>query len=225
MPHSNGVLPRWAVTRWMVEYAGARRRATDTKVHLCHDPCRISARCDACSDHAVRARERTSRAGRHAYRLTEPCRYRGSRCSPYRRHAARRHALLGLKTVNDTLGHAAGDQLLVGGSKLMRQVTPAMDVFARIGGDEDIILADKMDPATAHQTGQRFIDTLSDTSFLLSGTAVTVGASVGIHKIGCAVGPFDLDAPSGQSLVRCKAEGLLPRCIRSRHAGEPIPGR
>jgi diguanylate cyclase (GGDEF)-like protein len=131
----------------------------------------------------------------------------------------------GFKTVNDTLGHAAGDQLLVEGSKLMRQVTPAMDVFARIGGDEDIILADKMDPATAHQTGQRFIDTLSDTSFLLSGTAVTVGASVGIHKIGCAVRPFDLDAPSGQSLVRCKAEGMLPRCIRSRHAGEPIPGR
>jgi GGDEF domain-containing protein len=51
----------------------------------------------------------------------------------------------------------------------MRQVTPAMDVIARIGGDEFIILADKMDPATAHQTGQRFIDTLSDTSFLLSG--------------------------------------------------------
>jgi diguanylate cyclase (GGDEF)-like protein len=86
----------------------------------------------------------------------------------------------GFKTINDTLGHAAGDQLLVEVSKLMRQATPAMGVVARVGGDEFIILADEMDPATARQTGQRFIDTLSGTSFLLGGTASTVGASIGI---------------------------------------------
>jgi diguanylate cyclase (GGDEF)-like protein len=86
----------------------------------------------------------------------------------------------GFKTINDTLGHAAGDQLLVEVSKLMRQATPAMGVVARVGGDEFIILADEMDPATARQTGQRFIDALSETSFLLGGTASTVGASVGI---------------------------------------------
>ena len=86
----------------------------------------------------------------------------------------------GFKTINDTLGHAAGDQLLVEVSQLMRQVAPPMGVVARIGGDEFIILADQMDPAAACQTAQRFIDTLSGTSFLLGDTAVTVGASVGI---------------------------------------------
>ncbi len=86
----------------------------------------------------------------------------------------------GFKAINDTLGHAAGDQLLVEVSQLMRQVTPAIDAVARIGGDEFIILADQMDPSTACQTAQRFIDTLSGTSFLLGGTTVTVGASVGI---------------------------------------------
>jgi diguanylate cyclase (GGDEF)-like protein len=86
----------------------------------------------------------------------------------------------GFKTINDTFGHAAGDQLLVEVSKLMRQVTPAMDVVARIGGDEFIIFSSEMDPPTARQTAQRFIDTLSGASFLLNGTAVTVGASVGI---------------------------------------------
>jgi diguanylate cyclase (GGDEF)-like protein len=86
----------------------------------------------------------------------------------------------GFKTINDTLGHAAGDQLLVEVSRLMRQATPATDVVARIGGDEFIILADEMDPATARQIGQRFIDSLCATSFLLGGTAVTVGASMGI---------------------------------------------
>ena len=86
----------------------------------------------------------------------------------------------GFKTINDTLGHAAGDQLLVEVSQLMRQVAPAMDVVARIGGDEFIILADQMDPAAAYQTAESFINTLSDTPFLLNGTAVAVSASVGI---------------------------------------------
>jgi diguanylate cyclase (GGDEF)-like protein len=85
----------------------------------------------------------------------------------------------GFKAINDLLGHAAGDQLLVEVSELMRQVAPARAVVARMGGDEFIILGDEMDASTARQTGQRLIDTLSSTSFLLNETAVTVGASVG----------------------------------------------
>jgi diguanylate cyclase (GGDEF)-like protein len=107
----------------------------------------------------------------------------------------------GFKTINDTLGHAAGDQLLVEVSKLMRQMTPAMDVIARIGGDEFIIFSDEMDPATARQTAQRFIDTLSGTSFLLSGTAVTVGASVGIS--------LTSDAQSDLSTLMLEADKAL----------------
>ena len=86
----------------------------------------------------------------------------------------------GFKAINDTLGHAAGDQLLVKVSQLMRQVTPATDVVARIGGDEFIVLADQMNPDEACQTAQRLIDTLSLTPFLLNNTNVTVAASVGI---------------------------------------------
>jgi diguanylate cyclase (GGDEF)-like protein len=86
----------------------------------------------------------------------------------------------GFKAINDTFGHAAGDQLLVEVSQLMRQVTPATDVVARIGGDEFIVLADQMNPDTACQTAQRLIDTLSLTPFLLNDTNVSVAASVGI---------------------------------------------
>jgi diguanylate cyclase (GGDEF)-like protein len=86
----------------------------------------------------------------------------------------------GFKTINDTIGHAAGDQLLVEVGKLMRQAAPATGVVARIGGDEFIILADEMDPASARQTAQRFIETLACTSFLLDGIESTVGASIGI---------------------------------------------
>jgi len=86
----------------------------------------------------------------------------------------------GFKAINDTLGHAAGDQLLVEVSQLMRQVTPATDVVARIGGDEFIVLSDQMNPDMACQTAQRLIDTLSCKPFRLNNTNVSVAASVGI---------------------------------------------
>jgi len=123
----------------------------------------------------------------------------------------------GFKAINDTLGHAAGDQLLVEVSKLMRQMTPATDVVARMGGDEFIILADETDAATARQTGQRLIDLLSSTSFLLNETAVTVGASVGIAIRSAAQSDFStLLLEADRALYDAKLKG------RSRAALAPV---
>jgi diguanylate cyclase (GGDEF)-like protein len=46
----------------------------------------------------------------------------------------------GLKTVNDTLGHPQGDQLIVDVAAIMRQVARESDVTARLGGDEFVTL-------------------------------------------------------------------------------------
>jgi diguanylate cyclase (GGDEF)-like protein len=54
----------------------------------------------------------------------------------------------GLKRVNDSFGHAAGDELLVGVAEAIRAVTRSVDVPARIGGDEFCVLA-------PHQTASR----------------------------------------------------------------------
>lgn len=86
----------------------------------------------------------------------------------------------GFKTINDTVGHAAGDQLLVEVSKVMTRVTRTGDAVARIGGDEFIIVAREMDVAAARAAGQRLIDALADTSFFVGGTTVKVGASAGV---------------------------------------------
>ena len=123
----------------------------------------------------------------------------------------------GFKAINDTLGHAAGDQLLVEVSQLMRQLTPATDVVARMGGDEFVILADETDAATARQTGQRLIDALSSTSFLLNETAVTVGASVGIAIRSAAPSDFStLLLEADRALYDAKLKG------RSRAALAPV---
>jgi diguanylate cyclase (GGDEF)-like protein len=86
----------------------------------------------------------------------------------------------GFKAINDTLGHAAGDHLLVEVSRRMVHVAGPNDAIARIGGDEFIILARGMDFSAARATGQRLVDELSQTSFFVGGTSVTVGASVGV---------------------------------------------
>jgi len=54
----------------------------------------------------------------------------------------------GLKRVNDSFGHAAGDELLMGVAEAIRAATRAVDVSARIGGDEFCVLA-------PHQTAER----------------------------------------------------------------------
>jgi len=61
-----------------------------------------------------------------------------------------------LKTVNDTLGHIAGDTLLIEVTKLLKSCTRHADIVARLGGDEFCILL----PGTGHPGAQIVIDRL-----------------------------------------------------------------
>jgi diguanylate cyclase (GGDEF)-like protein len=47
----------------------------------------------------------------------------------------------GMKQINDTLGHATGDQALVATARLLKGAFPASDLIARLGGDEFVVLA------------------------------------------------------------------------------------
>lgn len=56
----------------------------------------------------------------------------------------------GMKTVNDTFGHAAGDTLLIAAAALLREHTRSIDLVARIGGDEFALILPACDLAGAH---------------------------------------------------------------------------
>ncbi|MCK4704723.1 MAG: diguanylate cyclase, partial [Gammaproteobacteria bacterium] len=84
------------------------------------------------------------------------------------------------KLVNDTLGHAAGDELLIIVAQKLKDLVRESDTVARIGGDEfKIILTDINSPDEASIVAQKVIDNLRQ-PIQLKGKMVTIGASIGI---------------------------------------------
>ncbi|MEO5344769.1 MAG: diguanylate cyclase [Magnetococcus sp. YQC-9] len=84
------------------------------------------------------------------------------------------------KQVNDTLGHAAGDQVLVTSTQRIRDCLRASDMVARMGGDEfAVILSDLADPSAAGRVAEKIVQSVSQ-PIRVAGEEVTVGASIGI---------------------------------------------
>ncbi|MCW1430741.1 putative bifunctional diguanylate cyclase/phosphodiesterase [Novosphingobium sp. JCM 18896] len=84
----------------------------------------------------------------------------------------------GFKPVNDTYGHAQGDQLLQIISQRLRQVSAGQMVVARLGGDEFGVLM-KLDAQEAVVRGQQFCDIVKEPVPLPEATVV-VGCSLGL---------------------------------------------
>jgi len=85
------------------------------------------------------------------------------------------------KRVNDSLGHQAGDELLVAVAERLRACVRPGDTVARLGGDEFAILLDSFDSGSsdARRIAQRILDAL-DVSFIIAGRDINVRASLGI---------------------------------------------
>jgi diguanylate cyclase (GGDEF)-like protein/PAS domain S-box-containing protein len=84
------------------------------------------------------------------------------------------------KNVNDTIGHAAGDDLLVQASRRLEQCLRSGDIVARLGGDEfAIVLPDAPTPDGTESVAKKVIVALSE-PFHLKGHQVFLSASVGI---------------------------------------------
>jgi diguanylate cyclase (GGDEF)-like protein len=83
------------------------------------------------------------------------------------------------KTVNDTLGHAAGDELLQEVANRLRNALRESDTVARLGGDEFAVLIKVPQPEAAAAAAARIIDILNEPVHI-SGKDVVCSASVGI---------------------------------------------
>lgn len=97
----------------------------------------------------------------------------------------------GLKFVNDTLGHQAGDQMLIQTASILRDNFRSSDIIARIGGDEFAILLTETDSLMAEKVVQRLSQAVrehnsTDPEIPLSlsmGYAVDEGGKANMHAL------------------------------------------
>jgi diguanylate cyclase (GGDEF)-like protein len=84
------------------------------------------------------------------------------------------------KDVNDSYGHAAGDETLVRVAERLRSAVRASDFVARLGGDEFTVLCESVaDKGEAAAVARRIIDALNE-PFVVFGSEVRVTVSIGI---------------------------------------------
>jgi diguanylate cyclase (GGDEF)-like protein len=113
------------------------------------------------------------------------------------------------KVVNDSLGHAAGDAVLIGIAERLSTCVRPGDVVARLGGDEFAILVrDQTTGATAARTvAGRIMETLHD-PFEIAGQQVSVAVSIGISAAGPDQGdPERLLAEADFAMYTAKRDG------------------
>ena len=119
-------------------------------------------------------------------------------------HARRTRTRLGVmfvdldhfKQVNDSLGHAAGDELIRTVAARLRAAVRAEDTVARVGGDEFVVLAGEAKDVTAlMQVAEQIIEALK-APITLKGHEVFVGCSVGLSV-------YPGDAEHATELLRC----------------------
>jgi len=88
------------------------------------------------------------------------------------------------KTVNDSFGHACGDEVLVAAAHRLQSCARAGDTVARLGGDEFALLVDDVTATQVTAVADRVLDALSEPPVEFSGHTTTLGASIGIAVTG-----------------------------------------
>jgi diguanylate cyclase (GGDEF)-like protein/PAS domain S-box-containing protein len=119
----------------------------------------------------------------------------------------------GFKEVNDTLGHKAGDRVLVEVADLLRTNTRATDVVGRLGGDEFAVLLPEGDGAAAEGAARSIAATLAA---IPGAGAVRIGASIGVAM---------LDGSQDAEALMARADREMYRAKRDRRGGRGLGER
>lgn len=146
-------------------------------------------------------------------------------------HRAERHgsslALLmldldGLKTVNDTFGHAAGDSALRHVANRVRTVLRQSDVAARVGGDEFLILLPETSLDGAQEVARRILLSIRDDAPRYQGAPLIISCSIGVAEWRTGMSPANLLEQADTVMYQAKKSGR--NCIAAHAIGDsPAP--
>jgi diguanylate cyclase (GGDEF)-like protein len=112
----------------------------------------------------------------------------------------------GFKTVNDSLGHQAGDELLVEVGHRLQEVVRTSDTVARLGGDEFVVLAEVESDDEAFEIADR-IAQVWEQPFAVASGEVFCSASVGIAVGRAAQAPAKMLREADAAMYRAKDRG------------------
>jgi len=111
------------------------------------------------------------------------------------------------KIVNDTLGHDAGDRLLLTVADILREAVRAGDVLVRFGGDEFVIILPDCAVSDALVIGENLRVKIEGLVFAEQGRSFRVGASIGVAPIDGAREAADLLGVADAACYAAKAGG------------------
>ena len=127
------------------------------------------------------------------------------------------------KSINDTLGHAAGDELLTEVASRLLRCTRPEDTVARLGGDEFSVLMTSDDPQGRHRVGSAYCAQRSAVPYDLAGKIIQSSASVGVAVHEAADETADaLLLRADLALYAAKAAGRA-QCVAYDAQLEPAP--
>ena len=112
----------------------------------------------------------------------------------------------GFKTVNDSLGHQAGDELLIEVGSRLQDVVRTSDTVARLGGDEFVVLAEVESDEEAFEIADR-IAQVWEQPFAVASGEVFCSASVGIAVGREAQAPAKMLREADAAMYRAKERG------------------
>ena len=114
------------------------------------------------------------------------------------------------KSVNDTWGHDAGDEVLKDFSARIRRGIRSIDMACRAGGEEFVVLMPDTEPHVAELVAERIRQRVERVPFPINGGRKSIGVTVSVGVAGCRGGPTTAESMlkrADEALYRAKREG------------------
>jgi diguanylate cyclase (GGDEF)-like protein len=111
------------------------------------------------------------------------------------------------KEVNDTVGHAAGDEVLNTLSEILKSALRTEDVIFRVGGDEFAVLLEGEESSESLSTAERLRAVVEAYSFEKAGRVFHLSLSIGLIKIDGALATGGLLSQADAAMYRAKEKG------------------